>query len=230
VPELKIGELAKRSGVSVRTLHHYDDIGLLAPSHRTPSGHRLYGRDEIARLQQIVSLRQMGFSLEQIAEMLRGDGAQRVIAMHIERLRTQIAMQQELCTRLERIASTTSSVDELLQTIEKLTLFEKYYTREQLDTLSARAALLDPTRLRDVQEEWPRLMRAVREELARGTDPKDPRVLALARQWRALIEEFTGGDTGIEQSLRNLYANESGIAEQHGPDRDLNDYIARALS
>ncbi|MEA2488332.1 MAG: hypothetical protein QOH21_124, partial [Acidobacteriota bacterium] len=56
----KIGELAKRTGVSVRTLHHYDEIGLLTPSHRTESGHRLYGREEVIRLQQIVSLRQVG--------------------------------------------------------------------------------------------------------------------------------------------------------------------------
>jgi MerR family transcriptional regulator, thiopeptide resistance regulator len=69
----KIGELAKRTGVSIRTLHHYDDIGLLSPSHRTESGHRVYGREEVVRLQQILSLRQNGFSLEQIRDALNGD-------------------------------------------------------------------------------------------------------------------------------------------------------------
>lgn len=228
--ELKIGDLAKRSGVSVRTLHHYDAIGLLVPSQRTPSGHRLYGRDEIARLQQIVSLRQMNFSLEQIAEVLRGADAQRVIAMHIARLREQIAMQQELCTRLEHLASSASTVDELLQTIETMTLFEKYYTKPQLDALAARREQLGEARIREAQHEWPQLMQRVREELARGTDPKHPRVVALAKQWRALIDEFTGGDAAIEQSLRDLYANESAVAERQGADRALSDYIARALS
>jgi DNA-binding transcriptional MerR regulator len=78
----KIGELAKRTGVSIRTLHHYDEIGLLSPSHRTESGHRLYGREEVVRLQQVLSLRQSGFSLEQIREMLasRRTDARRVIA------------------------------------------------------------------------------------------------------------------------------------------------------
>ena len=227
--DLKIGEVAKRSGVSVRTLHHYDHIGLLVPSHRTPSGHRLYGRDEIACLQQIVSLRQMGFSLEEIAEMLRGGDAQRAIAMHVARLREQIALQQELCTRLERIASSTTNIDELLQTIEKLTLFESYYTKPQLDTLAARAASLGAPRLAEAQEEWPQLIRAVRDEMARGTDPKHPRVVALAKRWRALIDEFTGGDPAIEQSLRKLYANEPAVADRHGVDREIHDYIARAL-
>ena len=57
---IKVGEVAKRTGLSVRTLHHYDEIGLLSPSRRTASGHRLYGAGELARLQQIKSLRQLG--------------------------------------------------------------------------------------------------------------------------------------------------------------------------
>jgi DNA-binding transcriptional MerR regulator len=61
---LKVGDLAKQTAVSVRTLHYYDEIGLLSPSGRTESGYRLYATQDIVRLQQIVSLRQIGFSLE----------------------------------------------------------------------------------------------------------------------------------------------------------------------
>ena len=50
---LKIGELAKQTGLSIRTLHHYDEIGLLVPSHRTEADHRLYSNEDIIRLQQI---------------------------------------------------------------------------------------------------------------------------------------------------------------------------------
>ena len=67
---LKVGELAKRTGLTVRTLHHYDEIGLLRPSLHTESGHRLYTLRDLARLQQIVSLRQLGFSLDQVRECL----------------------------------------------------------------------------------------------------------------------------------------------------------------
>ena len=63
---MKVGELAKRTGVSVRTLHYYDEIGLLSPSHRSEAGYRLYSAEDIARLQQIKSLRQLGFRLEEI--------------------------------------------------------------------------------------------------------------------------------------------------------------------
>ena len=57
---LKVGELARRTGLTVRTLHHYDEIGLLRPSLHTESGHRLYTAADVGRLQQVVSLRQLG--------------------------------------------------------------------------------------------------------------------------------------------------------------------------
>ena len=71
---LKVGELARRTGLTVRTLHHYDDIGLLRPSGRSGSlhgsGHRLYTAADVARLHQIVCLKQLGFSLDRIREYL----------------------------------------------------------------------------------------------------------------------------------------------------------------
>lgn len=68
---MKVGQVARRTGITVRALHHYDETGLLSPSERTSSGHRLYTHEDIVRLQQIVSLRQLGFSLEQVGQMLR---------------------------------------------------------------------------------------------------------------------------------------------------------------
>jgi DNA-binding transcriptional MerR regulator len=59
----KAGELAKRSGLTVRTLHHYDAIGLLTASARAENGYRLYDRDDVARLHQIQALRRFGLAL-----------------------------------------------------------------------------------------------------------------------------------------------------------------------
>ncbi len=66
----KVGELAKLTGVSVRTLHHYEAIGLLAPAARNEGGHRCYTDVEVERLQRIVSLRELGFSLEDVGRCL----------------------------------------------------------------------------------------------------------------------------------------------------------------
>lgn len=72
--EYSIQKLAKLAGVSVRTLHHYDHIGLLVPATRTEKGYRKYGRKELLRLQQIMFYRELDFNLTEIAEMLAGEG------------------------------------------------------------------------------------------------------------------------------------------------------------
>src|SRR5437764_11647382 len=99
---LKVGELARRTGLTVRTLHHYDEIGLLKPSLHTESGHRLYTAGDVARLQQIVSLRQLGFALEEIHACLdRPEFAPlEVVGLHLARLREQMELQRKLCERL----------------------------------------------------------------------------------------------------------------------------------
>ena len=100
---LKVGELARRTGLTVRTLHHYDELGLLKPSLHTEAGHRLYTADDVARLQQVISLRQLGFSLEEVRDCLDRPGFSplEVIRLHVERLREQIEWHRKLCERLE---------------------------------------------------------------------------------------------------------------------------------
>jgi DNA-binding transcriptional MerR regulator len=72
--EYAIGELARLSGVTVRTLHHYDAIGLLRPGHRTTAGYRTYRDGDLDRLQRILAYRELGFGLDEIAELLAGKG------------------------------------------------------------------------------------------------------------------------------------------------------------
>ncbi|HEX8360425.1 MAG TPA: MerR family transcriptional regulator [Longimicrobium sp.] len=234
----KVGELARRTGLTVRTLHHYDQVGLLRPSRRTPAGHRLYGGADVARLHQIQSLRRLGFGLEEVRDALDRPefSPLRVVQLHLERIRGEIRLRQRLCERLETIAARLGtaegvSADEFIQTIEAMTMFEKYYTPGQLEELRQRRESLGEDRMREVQEEWPKLMEEMRAEMERGTDPADERVQALARRWAGLIREFTGGNPGIERSLGNLYQNESTV---HGMDvagmRPLMEYVQRAQS
>ena len=232
----KVGELAKATGLTVRTLHHYDEIGLLSPSHRTAAGHRLYTEGDVARLQQVASLRNLGFPLDGIRDVLDQGRLSplEVVRMHADRLREQVRTQHRLVERLDALAAGFSeaepvSAEQLIQTIEEITMFEKYYTPEQMDYLKQRREEVGETRIKEVEAEWPRLMDEVRAEMERGTDPCDARVQALAARWKGLVEEFTGGNAGIRQSLGNLYQNESTV---HGMDvagmRPLMEYVGRA--
>src|SRR3954452_6962052 len=96
---LRVGELASRTGLTVRTLHHYDEIGLVKPSQHTGAGYRLYTGRDITRLQQVVSLRQLGLSLEEVRACLdRPDFSPLgLIDHHLAHLREQIESQRKLC-------------------------------------------------------------------------------------------------------------------------------------
>jgi DNA-binding transcriptional MerR regulator len=235
-PPWKVGELARRTGVSVRALHHYDEIGLLSPSHRSDSGYRLYTEADVMRLQQIRSLQTLGFSLVEAGEFLRRPDVTpgQVLRLHIAHLQKQIALQQSLCGRLERIAGRWRSderipTEEFLQIIKETTMHEKYYTPEQMEALRKRGEQLGQEHMREVEGEWPKLIATVQAEMDKGTDPADERVQVLARRWRELVQGFTGGDPGIEKSLNRMYKEEPNI---HGMDtshmRAVGEYIGRA--
>jgi MerR family transcriptional regulator, thiopeptide resistance regulator len=177
-----VGELARRAGVSVRTLHHYEEIGLLAPSARTEAGHRLYAGAEVLRLQQIASLRSLGLSLGEIRACLdSGDYSPvRVVELHAARLRERIELERRLCERLEAVSALLNarksasgevvSAKELVETVMEVTRMskdiEKYYTPEQLERLESRKQELGEMRIKEVEAEWPVLIERVRTEMA----------------------------------------------------------------
>jgi DNA-binding transcriptional MerR regulator len=233
---MKVGALAKQTGLSVRTLHYYDEIGLLSPSQRTASGHRLYTADDIARLQQITSLRQLGFSLEEIRDCINRPtfSPQRVIKLHLARLEEQIELERKLCHRLRWMASRLSadgeiSVEEFIQTIEATSMLEKYFTPVQMAELKERSQMLGEGKICRAENEWPQLIARVRAEMEKGTDPGSETVQQLAKRWMELVDEFTGGNPEIAQAVKTMYREEAALARENGLDRWLFDYIGQAI-
>ncbi len=104
---LTVGQLAERFGLTVRTLHHYDEIGLLRPSRRSPSGYRLYDGSDITRLQHVVVYRRLGFALEDIAVLLDDPGAD--VAAHLRRQRDAVTH------RLDELTDLVVAIDRALE-------------------------------------------------------------------------------------------------------------------
>jgi DNA-binding transcriptional MerR regulator len=222
VAALKVGALAKRAGVSIRALHHYDDIGLLSPSHQTNGGHRLYGAADVARLQRIRSLRDLGFSLSEIRECMERPqySLRRVIALQVERLKEQMDRQRDLLEQLEAVAAYLDNapqapVDDLLRVMESMTATEKYFTREQRTSIRERGRKLGSKRVQASQAKWTALIDEVRAAKASGESPRSTHVGRLANRWKRLIRDFTGGDPGIARGLRAQWEGETTI---HGLD------------
>jgi MerR family transcriptional regulator, thiopeptide resistance regulator len=235
---LKVGELAKRTGLTVRTLHHYDDIGLLKPTLHTESSHRLYTADDVVRLQQILSLRQFGFSLDEIRDCLDTPGFAllEVMRLHITSLQEQMALQRNLCERLEALAQHLQAAGEVsaesfLQTIEVMTMIENYYTPEQLATLQKRreAALANGEDIaKQGQEDWAALLADYTAEMEKGTDPADPKLQALEARRQTLVNAFTGGDKAIEESLTKMWTEQGDkLSAQFGYDPKLLAYLEK---
>ncbi len=237
---MKVGELARRTGLTIRTLHHYDEIGLLRPSQHTEAGYRLYSAGDVARLQQVLSLRQLGFSLEEVRDCLDRPGFSPLecIRLHLGRLREQVEMQRSLCEKLEAIAAhfraaEEVSADEFLKVIERMTMIENYYTPEQMDAIKKRGEQMGEEAIRQSQVDWAELIAAVRAEKEKGTDPADPKVQAMARRWMDLVNGFTGGDPGIADSLKRLWKEQGdNLVAQHKMEndpRDVSEYIGKAM-
>lgn len=100
---LTVGRVARLTGVSVRTLHHYDEVGLLVPSARTTSGHRAYSAEDVERLREVLAYRRLGFGLREIADLV-GDPATDAVA-HLRRLRGL------LVDRQDRAAAMVAAID-----------------------------------------------------------------------------------------------------------------------
>lgn len=102
----KVGELAKLTGLTLRTLRFYDQIGLFSPSAYSDSGHRLYNEADLSRLQQILSLKELGLSLEEIKSIVTGGhfSPLQIVSLQIARLKETIRIQQKLLAELESVS------------------------------------------------------------------------------------------------------------------------------
>jgi DNA-binding transcriptional MerR regulator/uncharacterized glyoxalase superfamily protein PhnB len=127
----KVGALAKATGLTVRTLHYYDEVGLLHPSARLAGGHRLYDAADAAKLYRIIRLRQLGFPLTQVAEVLAQPEWQLAPAIerHLAETQRRAAIAAGLCTRLAAMATELAqqddpSPDQLFATVEEMIMMD----------------------------------------------------------------------------------------------------------
>ncbi|MEP7099874.1 MAG: MerR family transcriptional regulator, partial [Burkholderiales bacterium] len=154
---LKVGELARRTGLTVRALHHYDSIGLLQPIGRSDSGYRLYNRDDVARLLGIQTLRRMGLSLADVAQLLDGGAVTlpAILARQVGVLDQQIAQAQTLRDRLSVMQAILAGggepeIDDWLASLSMMNTFEQYFNAGELKLVFER--------WKRCKSEWPPLV------------------------------------------------------------------------
>ena len=235
----KVGELAKRTGLTVRTLHHYDHIGLFSPSHHSDSEHRLYTPADLRKLQNILSLKYLGLSLKEIEEYLAPDtlpNASNILSVQITHLKEEIQTKQSLLQELEQALLLTSDHQEL--SIEHLTKIiggmrmdrETYFTKQQLKHMKEIYEIFDQETLEKEIEHVQNTIGRLRVYRERGTSPTHPEVRQLALQWQEQVQKFIPeSNPEFMKQAEEFHANNPGNELQQGVDEPLYHYITQAL-
>jgi MerR family transcriptional regulator, thiopeptide resistance regulator len=214
-----VKELAALAGITVRTLHHYDEIGLLRPSARTDSGYRLYDHDDLLRLQQVLVWRELGFSLADVAALLDDPGYDLVGALESQRA--------GLAARVDELALVLKRVEAALveaqggEPVEEETMFEAFDTSRYDDEVRERWG--DTEAYRQSTERMARLTEADRcaivaegEDLTRrmaaaytsGVAAESDAAMDLAEEARRGIERFYDCPPEMHVSLGAMYVDD----------------------
>lgn len=227
---LKIGQLARQTGLTVRTLHHYDAIGLLRPSGRADNGYRLYNRADIARLHQIQALRRLDLGLEEIGAVLATPDADiaTLVARQVEQLNAQIANATLLRDRLLRLqedfaAQAEPDLQEWLTTLELMAIFDKHLTPEETARWYAHNR-----KSRAEVDAWKTLLADIQALMRAGVPPDAPPALDGVRRWLALIDPHLQHDPRLMLKMDTLYREEPALQAAIGTDAALVDYVSQA--
>src|SRR5262245_34111299 len=195
-----VGELARRAGLTVRTLHHYEELGLLCPSGRSEAGYRRYGEAGVLRLHRVLALRDAGLSLKEIAPLLDGEAPQPLAAVlqaQIEQIEAQLQAQENLlqtlrnaAKRLELHGDGGDAVQVLLDAMQIRRVHERWFSAEQMRALRQQWEAIPETERDAVELEWPRLTQEAQAAMEANLDPASPEVQALVRRWLVLQKQF----------------------------------------
>lgn len=239
----KVGEVAELTKVSVRTLHHYDQLGILRPAAFSDGGHRLYTENELLRLHQILTLRYLGFHLREIGELLDRKDFDLLASLRIQQqaVRDHISELESIEAALTRMVDhrqTTGSWDwnltvEASRSIQRQREdarqnMEKYYTPEQMKQFEELGNELGPDVIKSVEDRWTELMSEVQGKL--DLDPTSPEARDLADRWNAMTEEtmaYYREYPELSEAIRENYASESFDQAEHAPDPALFAFIER---
>jgi MerR family transcriptional regulator, thiopeptide resistance regulator len=212
-----VGEVSELAGVTVRTLHHYDELGLLSPSERSEAGYRMYSYDDLARLQEILIWRQLGFPLAEIASLLDDPDHDRLGALE---------RQRELVSReLDRLRALAAAVDVALEAhrnrtrLEEASMFEGFDPREYDEEARERWGRTDAYResarrteaygeaeWAEIRAESDAIVRGLIEAMRAGEPADGSAARALAERHREHISRwFYSCSPGMHRGLGEMY-------------------------
>ncbi|MFF0742851.1 MerR family transcriptional regulator [Streptomyces sp. NPDC004111] len=226
---LTVGRTASLVGVTVKTLHHWDSLGLVRPSARTWAGHRVYSADDIARLHRALVYRELGFPLAEIVRIL--DAPDVTAHGHLRRQRSQ------LLDRISRLQDMVSSVDRMMTATkpgirltprEQVEIFGADWDPGQVDEAEARwgdsaewgqyaerAAAMTPEDWREIAAATEALHRDLAAGKRTGLAPGSDAANALAERHRASVSQYFDCTHAMHVCIARGYVDEPGYVAHY---------------
>lgn len=209
-------EFAELAGVTVRTLHHYDRLGLLRPL-RNGSGYRVYRERDLERLEQIVALKFLGLPLRDIRKLLEAGAPQLPDALRMQRSaleekRRQLDQAIAAIREAELAVNAGRPADAALlrKIIEAIDMqqnndWTKYMNEAAREKIAARQTEWTPELQEQCTRDWTQLIADVQAAMDSGMDRKSPEGQALAARWTKLVQGFTHGDPDLTQGVSKAW-------------------------
>jgi DNA-binding transcriptional MerR regulator len=239
-----ISVLAKMAGVSVRTLHHYDEIGLLRPSYVAPNGYRYYSRPEQARLQQILFFRELGFPLARIRQIVDSPGFDVERSLRDQRKLLQLESERLTClvgtidrTLEEMKGEFEMNAEDLYSGFDKEQIED--YRQEVIDrwgeeSLAESEAKIEgwtPSEAKWVEVEAQEVLGGIVGCIEKGKGPDDPEVQELLGRYYIYIRKFFDCTVEIFRELGKMYVQDERFAAYYARYRDdLAEFMRDAMA
>lgn len=233
-----IGQLSKKTGVTVRTLDYYDEIKLISPSSTTSGGHRLYEEKDVIRLQQVLALKYMGFSLQKIKAILKGSvptWKQSVEQQleYVQRKKVELSvLEQSLKGIMYSIEFEKevkwSVIFDIIHVFQEspngpFKLYEEYFSKEELEKIIT----MQEKHSDDMNKEWIDIIQEVKEHLDENPASKESQ--RIVKRWMEQVHKMFGHD---EQLLSKMWAamkdQKEGMAS-YPMDQDVMQFIEKAM-
>lgn len=228
---LTVGEVARRTGMTVRTLHHYDAIGLVQPSGRSASGYRLYHPRDIERLHAVQSLKQLGLSLEAIGAALAGSGIAPLELIDRQILEAERAVEEAraLKEKLQLVRDTLAgeaegagNTDALLAAMHLLATYQRHLPGAGIRRLLSR--------WQRARARWEPIATALARLQAAETPVDAPDVQRLAQQWMNVAMTAFGGQLGTVLQWARMHRMAPRTATHAGLDPAMLGYLEQAIA
>lgn len=234
-----IGQLSKKTGITVRTLDYYDEVGLVVPSSATDGGHRLYSENDVLQLQQVLALKYMGFSLQQIKKILKESSVswQRSLNQQLEMVRQQQLRLKSLEKALEGVLYSIEFEGEVKWPIifETFRLFhhdpecvsrmyERYFDTEEVKDILH----LNNSLTKEDLRKWHHIIQEIQAHL--HEDPGSEPVQTLIGKWLEQVQNMFGSDESRLDKMWEVVKDQKDGIAFYPMNAEVIHFIERAIA